>query len=91
MIRSFRHKGLKELFEAGASAKVAPALQSRVMRCLDALADAAESRDMAIPGLQFHPLRGKAQRYSVHVNGPWCVTFEFRDSDAWHVDLERYH
>ena len=91
MIRSFRHKGLRELFEAGASAKVASALQGRIVRRLDALADAAEPKDMDIPGFQFHPLRGRPQRYSVHVNGPWCVTFEFKDGDAWHVDLEQYH
>ena len=39
-----------------------------------------------------HALRGfKPTRYSVHVNGPWCITFEFQDGDAYHVDLEQYH
>jgi len=30
-------------------------------------------------------------RYSVHVNGPWCVTFEFEDGDACRIDFEQYH
>ncbi len=30
-------------------------------------------------------------RYSIHVNGPWCVTFEFQDGEASAVDLEQYH
>jgi toxin HigB-1 len=51
----------------------------------------AEPGDLNIPGFQFHPLRGKPLRYSVHVNGPWCITFEFHDGDAWRVDLENYH
>jgi proteic killer suppression protein len=47
--------------------------------------------DMNLPGFDFHSLRGKPKRYSVHVNGPWCITFEFEDGDAWRVDLEQYH
>jgi proteic killer suppression protein len=27
----------------------------------------------------------------VHVNGPWCVTFEFQDGHAYQVDFEQYH
>jgi proteic killer suppression protein len=91
VIRSFRHKGLKELFEKGAGAKVAAALRDRAMRRLDALDAATEPNDMNVPGFNFHALRGKPQRYSVHVNGPWCITFEFRDGDAHRVDLEQYH
>src|SRR5215470_726034 len=45
--------------------------------------------EMNVPGFDFHPLRGfKPPRYSVHVNGPWCITFEFEDGDAWRVDFE---
>jgi proteic killer suppression protein len=34
---------------------------------------------------------GKPQRYSIHVNGPWCITFEWEGSEALRVDLEQYH
>jgi proteic killer suppression protein len=27
----------------------------------------------------------------VHINGPWCITFEFEEGDALRVDLEQYH
>jgi toxin HigB-1 len=48
-------------------------------------------RAMNVPGFDFHPLRGfKPTRYSVHVNGPWCITFEFEDGDACRVDFEQY-
>jgi toxin HigB-1 len=47
---------------------------------------------MGIAGLHLHPLRiSKSQRYTVSVNGPWRITFEFIDDDAFRVDLERYH
>jgi toxin HigB-1 len=47
---------------------------------------------MNLPGFDFHALHGfKPTRYSVHVNGPWCITFEFADGDVLRVDLEQYH
>jgi plasmid maintenance system killer protein len=33
----------------------------------------------------------RPRRYSIHVNGPWCITFEWRDGRALRVDLEQYH
>ena len=37
------------------------------------------------------PLRGKPKRSSIHVNGPWCITYAGVDGDACDVDLENYH
>ena len=39
----------------------------------------------------YHALRGKPKRYSVHVNGPYCITFEWEGEDAVRVNLENYH
>ena len=91
MIKSFRHKGLAELFERGSSRKVRQDLQSRSMRRLDALDQAESLTDMNVPGFNFHGLKGVPNRFSIHVNGPWCITFEWEDSDAQKVDLELYH
>lgn len=44
-----------------------------------------------IPGLDLHKLREKPLRYSVHVNGPWCITFEWNDGEALRVDFENDH
>jgi proteic killer suppression protein len=38
-----------------------------------------------------HPLRGTPKRYALSVNGPWRITFEWVEADAWRVDLEQYH
>lgn len=91
MIESFRHKGLRELFETGSSRRVAPALAERIKLRLDALDGARDLGALTQPGFDFHPLRGKPQRYSIHVNGPWCLTFEWVDGHALRVDLENYH
>jgi proteic killer suppression protein len=82
---------LKELFETGKSARVRPDLRNRVLVRLDAL-DAATALDaLHQPGFDFHALRGRPQRYSIHVNGPWCLTFEWSDGVALRLDLEQYH
>jgi proteic killer suppression protein len=91
VIRSFRHKGLKELFESGSSRKVRQDLQERALRRLDVLDAAEDLSELSIPGFDFHPLRGKPSRYSLHVNGPWCITFEWEDGHALRVNLEQYH
>lgn len=92
MIGSFYDKGLKELFEEGKTAKIDRALHERIMRRLDALHRAKKPSDMRIPGFDFHPLEGfKPTRYSVHVNGPMCITFEFDGENAARVNLENYH
>ena len=91
MIGSFRHRGLKQLLETGQSSKVRFDLHERCRRCLDALDQAKVPGDMNLPGFDFHALRGKPKRYSVHVNGPWCITFEWEDDQPVRVDLEQYH
>jgi len=91
MIRSFRNKGLSQLWEMGKSRYVAPELQAGIMRRLDLLNAVTEPGGMNVPGYDFHALRGKPARYTVHVNGPWCITFGWEDQDAVDVDLEQYH
>ncbi|MCZ6524868.1 MAG: type II toxin-antitoxin system RelE/ParE family toxin [Alphaproteobacteria bacterium] len=91
MIKSFRHKGLKELFATTHSSRVAADQHRRCLRRLDALNAAAALRELDLPGFHFHGLYGTPKRYSIRVNGPWRITFEWIDGDAWRVDLEQYH
>lgn len=79
------------LFETGAGAKVGSDLHARALRRLDALDQAVSLRDLDLPGMQFHRLQGKPIRYSLHINGPWCITFEWVEGDAYRIDLEQYH
>jgi toxin HigB-1 len=91
MIISWRHKGLKELFASGKSAKVRADQQKKCLRLLDALQQALVPEDMNVPGWHFHGLHGKPKRYAVAVNGPWRITFGFDVQDVIDVDLEQYH
>lgn len=91
MIRSFRHKGLAELFARGDSRHVQPSLHARCKRRLEYLDQARSLGELRVPGFDFHSLHGVPKRFSMHVNGPWCITFEWLEGDALRVDLEQYH
>jgi toxin HigB-1 len=91
VIESFWHRGLRELFETGRSARVRADLQRRILVRLAALDSAVPFEALHQPGFDFHALRGRPRRYSIHVNGPWCITFEWREGRALRVDLEQYH
>jgi toxin HigB-1 len=92
MLKSFKSKGLAELWARGRTKAIDARLHRRILLRLDRL-DAAElPEEMNVPGFDFHALKGfNPTRYAVHVNGPWCLTFEFEDGNACRVDLEQYH
>ena len=79
------------LFLDDNSSRVPPDMVKRCRVRLAALDEAERLEDLNIPGFDFHGLRGKPKRYSIHVNGPWCITFEWLNGDAWRVDLVQYH
>ena len=81
-----------ELWSKDQTARIDRRMHGRILERLDALDAAGAPMDMDIPGFDFHPLKGfKPMRYTVHVNGPWRITFEFVDGDAARVDFEQYH
>lgn len=92
VIRSFRHKGLRQFYEAGSSSGVQAAHVKRLRMQLAALDSARGIDDMDIPGFRLHPLKGPLRgRWSIRVDGNWRLTFEFRDGDAHVLDYEDYH
>ena len=92
MIRTFRSKALAELWSKGRTAKIDAKLHRRILVRLDRLNAASAPEQMNLPGFDFHALKGFAPaRYTIHVNGPWCITFEFDAGDALRVDFEQYH
>ena len=92
MIDSFRHKGLRLLFEDDDPRKV-KADQVDRLRLILATLDAAESvDDMNQPTFRLHPLKGDRKGFwSVTVRANWRMTFRFAQGRAVEVDLEDYH
>jgi proteic killer suppression protein len=91
-IRTFKHKGLKKLFDSGSKAGIQAAHANRIGRMLDRLNSATDVQDMNAPGYDFHPLKGDRKGfYSIHVNGNWTIIFRFEHGEAKDVDLVDYH
>jgi toxin HigB-1 len=92
MIRSFRHKGLKRLYDDDDPRGV---IAEHVVKLRDVLArlDAARAAaDMDIPGFRLHPLKGELKGFwSVTVRANWRVIFRFADHDVFDIDYLDYH
>ena len=92
MIKSFRHKGIKNFFETGSTAGIQAKHNSRLRIQLTTLDSAIRPEDLDVPGWQLHPLTGKlAGHWAISVNGNWRLTFVFEDENAVLVDYQDYH
>lgn len=91
-ILGFRHKGLERFFLRGTVAGIQAKHVRKLRLILGRLNVAVEPRDMALPGLDLHPLKGNRRgRWAVSVSGNWRVTFRFSGADVEDVDYEDYH
>jgi toxin HigB-1 len=92
MIKSFKHKGLKQFFETGSKAGIQPHHAQRLSRQLLRLNVAKNANDMNVPGWRLHALEGElSQHFSIVVNGNWRMTFMFEGEDVILVDYQDYH
>ncbi len=92
MIRSFRHKGLKRLFERDDARGIRPDHVEKVENILAVLNRARVPEDMNLPGFRLHRLTGDLKGYwAVTVRANWRVIFRFREGDAHDVELTDYH
>ena len=92
MIESFRHPGLKKLYEGEQSAKVSPNHIAKLRRILTALDRSNGPEGMDLPGFRLHSLKGRMKgHYAVSVSGNWRVTFRFEDGQAVDADYLDYH
>ena len=64
MIRTFKHRGLKRLYERGDHSQVRSDRLDRIEDILARLDVAVVSSDLDLPGYGLHPLKGK-------LNGFW--------------------
>jgi proteic killer suppression protein len=92
MIKSFRHKGLKQLFETGSQRGITPQASPRLLLIMDAIDVAENPGELNLPGFHLHELKGNRKgTWSIRVTGNLRITFRFEAADALDLDLEDYH
>lgn len=92
MIRSFKHRGLKALYDGRTAKRVAPEHVDKLRDILAVLDRSRTAQEMDLPGFRLHALKGALKgHYAVSVLGNWRVTFRFDDGHAVDVDYADYH
>ncbi len=92
MIVSFRHKGLRRVFESGDTRGISAEHAARIQAILTALNAATTLDGMDLPSYRLHELSGNLRGFhAVTVRANWRVIFRYSNGDASDVDLVDYH
>jgi proteic killer suppression protein len=92
MILSFKHRGLKRLFEKGDRSQIGADLLHRVENVLSVLDAANMPQALDLPGYHLHRLKGERKEFwAVPVRANWRIVFRFENGDAFDVELVDYH
>ena len=92
MIASFKHRGLKRLYERGDRSGIRPDLVDAVERILTVLDSATAPQALDLPRYRLHALKGDLRgMWAVTVRANWRIVFRFEGTDAFDVELIDYH
>lgn len=93
LIRSFKDKEAERIFAREFSRKLPQDIQQVALRKLRMLNRATTLNDLRVPSAnRLEKLTGeRAGQYSVRINDQWRVCFDWRDGDAYNVEIVDYH
>ena len=94
MVKSFRHKELRRLWETGKSSKLPADQLSRIKQMLEVIDSAAQvPQDFEFfRSWKIHPLKGDLKGFwSLSIKENWRIIFRFEGQDAFDIDYLDYH
>ena len=93
MIRTFKCRETERISNRQRSRRFPQSIQQVALRKLRMLNRAVTLRDMRIPPAnRLEKLSGdRAGQYSIRINEQWRICFEWRDGDAYSVEIVDYH
>ena len=92
MIESFKHRGLKRLYERGDQSRIPAEFVEKLENILFALDNVLEIGALDMPGFHLHQLRGNLNGYwSITIRANWRVIFRFTNGMAHDIDMVDYH
>ncbi len=90
MIRSFRNKELRKLWESSQPLPLKTLIAEAIFDIMDSIDAAGSPRDPAFNGFRFDEwTESNQQRYGVMVSDHWLISYGWSDGHAVDVDLER--
>mgnify|MGYP000358094909 FL=1 len=91
MIRSCRQKDVQLLLDRKFSRRFQSIEKAARIR-LELLDAATSLRDLELPGLRLEALKGDRKgQHSIRINDQFRICFEWRDGDAYNVEIVDYH
>lgn len=92
MVKTFRHKGSRRLFENDNASGIRSDQARRIKDILAHLDGAELPQDLDLPGYRLHALKGDLKgHWSVTISSNWRILFRFENGNAFDVDLVDYH
>ena len=93
LIDSFRCKETKKIWDRKFSKKFPPEIQARARRKLIAIGISKSIIDLKIPPSNFlEALKDDRKgQYSIRINDQWRICFEWKDGNAFNVEIADYH
>ena len=93
MIKNFKNKETKKIFNRQKSKKLPSDIQQIALRKLRMLNRATTIQDLLIPPAnRLERLKGdRIGQYSIRINSQWRICFEWQDGNAFNVEIVDYH
>ena len=93
MIRAFRDEDTERLWNEERTRRIPARLRKTALKKLQMLNAAATLSDLALPpGNRLERLRGDREgQHSIRVNEQYRVCFEWREGNAYEVEITDYH
>lgn len=93
MIKSFRDRETAKIFSRERATRLPADIQQVAYRKLRMLNNAQGLADLRIPpGNRLEKLSGDREgQYSIRINDRWRICFEWREGDAYLVEVADYH
>ncbi len=93
MIRSFKDAEAKKIFNRQRSLKLDQSIQPVAYRKLRMLHNSKTINDLRVPPAnRLEKLKGdREDQYSIRINDQYRICFEWKDGDAYQVEIVDYH
>jgi proteic killer suppression protein len=93
VIKTFRDDETEKISNLQRSRKLPPDIQQVALRKLRMLNNAVSLNDLRIPPAnRLERLRGDRKgQHSIRINERWRICFEWRNGDAYDVEIVDYH
>jgi proteic killer suppression protein len=93
VIKTFKDRETEKIFLRRWSNKLPPDIQATAYRKLAMIHSAKDLLDLhSPPGNHLEKMKGdRAEQHSIRINNQWRICFEWREGDAYQVEILDYH